>query len=86
MESTKKPVARMRGLKEAHAELVALDPSTSISRNYIRTLAISGKIPVAMVGKRRLINLDGLIDFLNNEGSATANEKPPEIGKIRRVV
>lgn len=57
-------LARMRTLDECYKEIKQMDESTAISKYYIRQLAISGKIPVVMCGKKRLINLDGLIDYL----------------------
>ncbi len=75
-----KPVARMRLLNEAYAELKSLDPQTCISKNFVRQLAISGKIPVVQVGKRRLINMDGLLDYLN-----THIESEPETEGYGRV-
>ena len=83
MENQK--MARMRLLDEAFEEIKALDPETKISKNFIRQLAITGKIPVIMVGNRRLINLDGLITYLNN--MFVDNESDlEETGKIRKQV
>lgn len=66
-------LARMRTLDECFAEIKALDENTAISKYYIRRLALSGKIPVVMCGRKRLINLDGLINYLSGSGDATAN-------------
>ena len=37
-----------------------------VSRNFIRELAISGRIPSIMAGKTRLINFDILMEYLNS--------------------
>jgi len=78
-------VARMRLLNEAYAELKEIDPQTNVSKNFIRQLAISGKIPVVNVGKRRLINMDGLLAYLNGNNVLTELEVEKN-DKIRRVV
>jgi excisionase family DNA binding protein len=62
-------LAKMRTLDECYAEIKELDPNTSISKHYIRQLALSGKIPVVMAGRKRLINLDKLIEYLDNPTS-----------------
>ena len=64
-------LARMRTLDECFAEIKAMDENTAISKSYIRRLALSGKIPVVMCGRKRLINLDGLINYLSDSGSTT---------------
>ncbi len=66
-------LARMRTLDECFAEIKALDENTAISKYYIRRLALSGKIPVVMCGRKRLINLDGLINYLSGSGDTAAN-------------
>lgn len=66
-------LARMRTLDECFAEIKAMDENTAISKYYIRRLALSGKIPVVMCGRKRLINLDGLINYLSGSGDTTAN-------------
>ena len=55
---TMSKLARMRTLDECFAEIKAMDENTAISKYYIRQLALSGKIPVVMCGRKRLINLD----------------------------
>jgi excisionase family DNA binding protein len=77
-------LARMRLLDECYAEIKALDPNTSISKHYIRQLAISGKIPVVMAGRKRLINLDGLIEYLSSPHNAAASSPIP-INGIRSI-
>ena len=68
----------MRFPAQALAELRKDDPDTPVSLNYIRRLAASGKVPVVMVGRRRLINYDALLDYL-------AHPEPEQYGKIRPV-
>lgn len=83
MERT--PIARMRLLNDAYAELKSLDPNTKVSKNFIRQLAISGEIPVIRIGKRRLINMDGLFTYLSDSNTA-AEPEPEDYGRIRKVL
>ena len=69
-------LARMRTLDEAYNELKQLDGNTAVSKYFIRQLALSGKIPTVMCGRKRLINLDGLIAYLNNSIAAVQNVIP----------
>ena len=57
---------RMRTIKEAAAELKALDEHTAVTEYHIRQLALSGVLPRVQAGKKYLINLDLLIEYLTN--------------------
>jgi len=74
----------MRTLDECYNEIKKIDENTAISKYYIRQLAISGKIPVVMCGRKRLINLDGLIEYLSGSG-ITASNTAAEDSKIRPI-
>lgn len=67
----------MRTLDECYNEIKAMDDNTAISKYYIRQLALSGKIPVVMCGRKRLINLDGLIEYLSGSGNTAAPDVIP---------
>ena len=80
-----KPVAlpRMRLLADAASEIKQTDPGSSVSVNCIRELALSGAVPSVMVGRKRLINYDALLDYLS---TVHTEPKPPvEVGKIRPI-
>ena len=64
MDTVKIP--RMRTIKEAMQELRALDSHTAITEYHIRQLAVSGVIPRVQAGKKYLINLDTLIEYMQN--------------------
>lgn len=64
--STTTTIPRMRTVKEAAAELKELDPHTALSEWRIRELALSGVLPRVQAGKKLLINLDTLIEYLND--------------------
>lgn len=64
MDTVKIP--RMRTIKEAMQELRALDSHTAITEYHIRQLALSGVIPRVQAGKKCLINLDTLVEYMQN--------------------
>ena len=69
-------LARMRTLDEAYKELKQLDPQSAVSKYFIRQLALTGVIPTVMAGRRRLINFDGLLAYLNGDNAAVSNTAP----------
>jgi len=77
-------IARMRTLDEAYAALLSIDPQTSVSKNFIRKLALTNKIPVVMAGRKRLLNFDALLDYLNS-GCIATDSAPVAHGAIRRA-
>ena len=85
METVRTP--RMRTVKEAAQELKALDSHTAVTEYHIRRLALQGVLPTVKAGKKKLINLDLLIEYLQNP---TAEKFRPvataTVGGIRRVV
>ena len=76
---TKLPLPRMRLLKEAATEIKKIDPNTAVTTYFIRQLAIEGKIKSVMAGRKRLINLDSLLEYLDNQRETV------QTGKIRKV-
>lgn len=59
-------IPRMRTIKEAIQELRAIDSHTAITEYHIRQLALSGVIPRVQAGRKVLINLDTLIEYMAN--------------------
>nr|DAH08910.1 MAG TPA: Protein of unknown function (DUF1580) [Caudoviricetes sp.] len=59
------PIPRMRLLKEAAEEIKAVDPNTAVTQCFIRRLALDGKVKSVMAGRKRLINLDDLLQYLD---------------------
>ena len=80
-----KSFARMRTLDEAYRELKQLDSGTAVSKYFIRQLALSGKIPTVMCGRKRLINFDGLLDYLNAQGRQPEQDSSAAVSGIRPV-
>lgn len=67
---------RMRTIPESAAELKALDQHTSLTQCAIRRLVMEGKIKSVKAGRKHLINLDQLINYLNNP---FLEEEPEEV-------
>ena len=60
---------RLRTAEKAYEEICQLDPDTSITRNYIYSLIKSGILPVKKVGRKSLVDMDKLIEYLCNQTS-----------------
>lgn len=75
---------RMRLLKQAYAEIVADDPDTALTMTALRRLVLSGAIPAVFSGRKRFINMDALLDYLDSSGG-TAKSPTDEVGTIRPV-
>lgn len=56
---------RMRTLPKAYAEIIKLDPETSLSMRALRRLVSDGQIPTVKVANKVLINFDLLIQWLS---------------------
>lgn len=80
---------RMRTLDECYRELKELDPNTAVSKYFVRRLAISGVIPTVQCGCKRLINLDGLIEYLQTPQSTRPlpdESVQQSVNGIRRIM
>ncbi len=55
---------RARTIKEAAAYFRAVDPETSLTEFAIRTLLRSGKVPCARIGKKYIVSIEALENFL----------------------
>ena len=85
-DNTQIKLPRMRTISEAAAEIRAIDPDTAITPYHIRQLAITGVIPRVKAGKKYLISLDTLIEYLENPTAEKFQPRPAaSIGGIRRV-
>ncbi len=78
---------RMRTLDECYRELKLLDPNTAVSKYFVRRLAVSGAIPTVKCGCKRLINLDGLIEYLQSPHTEPLpDENMLSVNGIRRIM
>lgn len=56
---------RMRSIPEAHEWLKEQDPGTKITKGLLRKLVNDGVIPHMMMGRKLLIDLNTLLEYLN---------------------
>ena len=73
----------MRGIKQAINEFKAVDPDTALTERALRRLVTSRAIPSVQVGRKYLINLDVLRDYLYN--GAKAADSVISVHGIRKV-
>ena len=78
----------MRTIKEAAAEIRAVDENTAVTEHHIRQLALTGVLPRVQAGKKMLINLDLLIEYLANPDANKfkANTTAVSDTGIRKIV
>jgi hypothetical protein len=77
-------IARMRTAHQVAEYFKQQDPETSFTEYHINRLIKTNVIPVFMSGRRRLINLDRLIAYLNSE-RVEPIETGSNYGKIRQI-
>lgn len=87
---TAKAAPRMRTLDRAYDLIKETDPDTCLTRHALRALSVSGRVPAVMVGTKRLINVDALLDILATDPSRLSvdTSEPlaePPAGMPRRV-
>lgn len=79
-------IPRMRTIQEAAQELKQLDPNTAMSPYHIRRLCLDGVIPTVRAGKKILLDLDILIEYMRDP---TADKFQPRqtatVNGIRRI-
>ncbi len=59
-------MVRTRTIKEAAAYFREHDPQTCLTETAIRTLLRTGKVPCARVGKKYLVTIEALEDYLRS--------------------
>ena len=57
-------MSRLRTLTETYNHIKDMDPDTAITPNALRRMTVSGNIPCVKVGKKYLIDLDVLFEYL----------------------
>lgn len=75
---------RMRTAEKVLAEIKQADPDTEVTLHYIRALIRAEAVPVVYCGRKKLVNVDAVMELLAN-GYAIPPE-PQQMGVIRRVV
>ena len=82
-------IPRMRTVHEAAQELKAMDEHTAVTEYHIRQLALSGVLPRVKAGRKLLINLDTLIEYLTDptaEKFQVHSNAAADVNGIRRIV
>lgn len=59
-------IPRMRTIKECMEEIKKADPNTAVREYFIRDLVNSNSIVHISAGRKTLINLDVLFEYLGN--------------------
>lgn len=78
---------RMRTIQEAAMEIKELDAHTAITPYHIRRLCLAGVIPTVKAGKKILLNLDTLLEYMSNPTAEKFQPRPAAtINGIRRIV
>lgn len=72
----------MRGIKQAVAEIKAADPCTALTVNGLRALVNNGTLPCVRMGRKILVNMRVLDDYLYN---GAASETKTTASTIRRI-
>jgi len=69
-------MTRIRTLTQAYTALKEMDAQTAVTPNALRRMVISGQIPCTKAGKKYLIDLDVLLEYLKG---TKPNEAPPDL-------
>lgn len=62
-------IPRMRTAEKALNDIKAVDPNTAITLRRIREIIASGEINVFQAGKKKLFDLDALIEYITKGGN-----------------
>ena len=65
-------IYRMRTIGESVAEIKELDAKSAVTANCIRTLCKEGKVHCVYTGKKILVDLDSLLEFLSGDSQKSA--------------
>ena len=63
------PTPRMRTAPGALQIIKEQDPGTEITLHYLRRLIKTGAVPCVPVGRKKLVDVDKLIDYLRGESA-----------------
>lgn len=80
------PIPRMRTAEKALDEIKRVDPGTEITLHFIRAMIREEAVPVVVCGRKKLVNLDALMDLINNGYVLPEQPAAPARGGIRPVV
>ena len=76
----------MRTVSEAAQEIREIDAHTAITPYHIRRLCLDGVIPTVKAGKKILLNLDTLLEYMDNPTAEKFQPRPvATVNGIRRI-
>lgn len=80
-------IPKMRTVSEAAQELKALDPHTAMTPYHIRRLCLDGVLPTVKAGKKILLNLDLLLEYMADPTADKfkTHQSVPTVNGIRRI-
>ena len=78
-------VPRMRTIPEAVKLLHAMDSECAVTVRAVRRFVDDGKLPVTLVGSKRLINFDALLRLLDCPVVPVPETRSGEIRRIDKV-
>lgn len=58
-------MSKIRTIKAAHEEIKMQDPNTALTEFRIRQMVISGEIPSRKAGRKYLIDVDNLSEYMH---------------------
>lgn len=70
-------IPRMRTAPGTLEIIKAQDPETAVTEHYIRRLIRTGAIPHVDVGRKKLVNVDQLLSYLEQEMPQPEREVGP---------
>ncbi len=77
-------IPRMRTAAEVVAEIRALDPGSAVTEYRVRQMIKRGDVSVSWAGKKALVNLDDILDFLRT-GTRRVEPEVSTVGGIRKI-
>ena len=76
---------RTRTIKEAAAFFRANDPQTCLTETAIRTLLRTGKVPCARIGKKYLVTIEALEDYLRSGVDRSTGQSGNNAGRQWKI-
>lgn len=76
-------MSRLRTLTETYDHIKEMDAETAITPNALRRMVVSGNIPCVKVGKKYLIDLDVLFEYL--KGTRPEDVLPGYKNPLRKI-
>ena len=79
-------IPRLRTVSEAAAEIRARDQHTAMTPYHIRRLCLDGVLPTVKAGKKILLDLNMLIEYMQNPTADKFQPSPATTAnEIRRI-